>query len=54
VLLAAGKHIVRFRYQPKSFQWGATISGLSMAGLLAFGFMRPCRKSRPEPPAGKQ
>jgi hypothetical protein len=54
VLLAAGKHIVRFRYQPKSFQWGATISGLSMAGLLAFGFMRPRRKSRPEPPVSKR
>ena len=41
VLLSAGKHSVRFRYQPKSFRWGAAISGLSMAGLLAFGFMRP-------------
>ena len=45
VLLSPGKHSVRFRYQPKSFRWGAAISGLSMAGLLAFGFMRP----RPRP-----
>jgi hypothetical protein len=37
VLLAPGKHIVRFRYQPKSFRWGAAIS-LAMLGLLAAGF----------------
>jgi hypothetical protein len=44
VLLSPGKHLVRFRYQPKSFRWGATISGLSLAVLLVFGFMRPRRR----------
>jgi hypothetical protein len=48
VLLSPGKHLVRFRYQPKSFRWGAAISGISFAGLLAFGFMRPMRR-RSEP-----
>jgi membrane protein YfhO len=37
VLLAPGKHTIRFRYQPKSFRWGAAIS-LAMLGLLAAGF----------------
>lgn len=37
VLLAPGKHAVRFQYQPKSFRRGAAISGLTMAGLLAIG-----------------
>jgi hypothetical protein len=37
VLLAPGKHTVRFRYQPKSFRRGAAIS-LAMLGLLATGF----------------
>jgi uncharacterized membrane protein YfhO len=41
VLLPPGKHAVRFRYQPKSFRWGATISGLALAGLLVGGFVRP-------------
>jgi hypothetical protein len=44
VPLSPGRHIVRFRYPPKTFRWGATISGLSMPGLLAFGFMRPKAK----------
>jgi hypothetical protein len=44
VLLSPGKHLVRFRYQPKSFRWGAAISGLSLAVLLVFGFMRPRRR----------
>jgi hypothetical protein len=44
VLLSPGKHVVRFRYRPKSFRRGATISGISLAGLLAFGFMRPRRR----------
>jgi hypothetical protein len=44
VLLAPGKHAVRFRYQPKSFRRGATISGLTMAGLLAIGLAVPKRR----------
>ena len=40
VLLPAGKHAVRFRYQPKSFRRGATISGLALAALLAGGFIQ--------------
>jgi hypothetical protein len=43
-LLPPGKHAVRFRYQPKSFRWGATISGLTMAGLLAIGLVVPRRR----------
>jgi len=42
VLLAPGKHAVRFRYQPKSFRAGAAIS-LTMAGLLAIGLVLPRR-----------
>jgi hypothetical protein len=41
VLLPAGKHAVRFRYQPKSFRAGAAISGLTMATLLAIGLVIP-------------
>jgi len=44
VLLSGGRHIVRFRYQPKSFRWGTAISGVGLAGLLAFGVLRPRRK----------
>jgi hypothetical protein len=44
VLLLPGKHLVRFRYQPKNSRRGAAISGLSLAGLLAFGFMRSKRR----------
>ncbi len=44
VFLSPGKHTVRFRYQPKSFSRGATISGLTAAGLLAFGFLAPLRR----------
>jgi hypothetical protein len=44
VLLSPGKHIVRFRYRPKSFRRGAGISGISLAGLFVFGFMRPKRR----------
>src|SRR5205807_2747520 len=32
VLLAQGKHNVRFRYRPKTFRAGVAISGLTMAG----------------------
>ena len=39
VLLAPGKHAVRFRYQPKSFRWGAAISGLTIAVLLTIRFV---------------
>jgi len=44
VFLSPGKHTVRFQYQPKSFSRGATISGLTAAGLLAFGFIAPLRR----------
>jgi uncharacterized membrane protein YfhO len=44
VLLSPGKHAVRFRYQPKSFRWGAEISGLTMAVLLAIGFTMSVRR----------
>jgi hypothetical protein len=44
VLLPPGKHAVRFRYQPKSFRWGATISGLALAALLAGGFLTAKRR----------
>ncbi len=44
VLLSPGKHAVRFRYQPKSFRWGAEISGLTVAVLLAIGLMIPRRR----------
>jgi hypothetical protein len=44
VFLSPGKHTVRFRYEPKSFSRGATISGLTAAGLLAFGFIAPLRR----------
>jgi uncharacterized membrane protein YfhO len=37
VFLPAGKHALRFRYQPESFRWGAAIS-LGALGLLAMGF----------------
>jgi hypothetical protein len=37
VFLQPGKHTVCFRYQPKSFRWGATLS-LATLGLLAIGF----------------
>jgi hypothetical protein len=45
VFLSPGKHAVRFRYEPKSFRRGAAISGLTMAGLLAFGLMGPLWRS---------
>ncbi|HMJ63583.1 MAG TPA: YfhO family protein [Bryobacteraceae bacterium] len=41
LLLPAGKHAIRFRYQPKSFRAGAAISGLTMAALLAIGLVIP-------------
>jgi uncharacterized membrane protein YfhO len=44
VFLSPGKHIVRFRYQPKSFSRGAAISGLTAAALLAMGFVAPLRR----------
>jgi hypothetical protein len=44
VFLSPGKHTVRFRYEPKSFSRGATISGLTAVGLLAFGFIAPLRR----------
>jgi membrane protein YfhO len=44
VLLSAGKHAVRFRYQPASFRGGAAISCLALAGLFAGGFLRPRRR----------
>jgi uncharacterized membrane protein YfhO len=43
VLLAPGKHAVRFRYQPKSFPGESAISGLTLAGLLAVGLVLPRR-----------
>jgi hypothetical protein len=46
VLLAPGKHSVRFRYRPKSFRQGAAISGLTMAGLLTVGFLGPMRRKK--------
>jgi hypothetical protein len=47
VLLAPGKHIVRFRYQPKSFRWGAAIS-LAMLGLwLPDSTLRTSRRKCP-------
>lgn len=48
VLLPPGKHAVRFRYRPKSFYGGATLSGFTLAGLLAFGFLRPRRRKQHE------
>jgi len=44
VFLSPGKHTVRFRYQPKSFNRGATISGLTAAALLTMGFIAPLRR----------
>jgi membrane protein YfhO len=43
VLLASGKHVVRFAYKPKSFSTGATIS-VAMLGLLVVGFAIPKRR----------
>jgi uncharacterized membrane protein YfhO len=40
VLLPPGKHAVRFRYRPKSFSTGVSISA-AMLGLLAIGFAIP-------------
>jgi hypothetical protein len=48
VLLPRGKHAVRFRYRPKSFYGGAALGGLTMAGLLAAGFLRPRRRKKHE------
>jgi hypothetical protein len=48
VLLPPGNHAVRFRYRPKSFYGGAAISGITMAGLLAVGFLRPGRRKKNE------
>jgi hypothetical protein len=48
VLLSRGKHTVRFRYRPMSFYAGAALSGITMAGLLAFGFLRPKRPKKYE------
>jgi hypothetical protein len=45
VVLAPGKHAVRFAYKPKSFSTGATIS-LAMVGLLAIGFAIPKRREK--------
>ena len=44
VFLSPGKHTVRFQYQPKSFSYGATISGLTAAGLLAMGIVAQLRR----------
>jgi hypothetical protein len=51
VFLSPGKHSVRFRYEPKSFKLGATISGLTAAGLLAIGFILPLRRRTSRMPA---
>ena len=48
VLLSRGKHAVRFRYRPKSFYGGAALGGFTMAGLMAFGFLRPRRRKKYE------
>jgi len=44
VFLPPGKHAVRFRYQPKSFRIGATISGLTLAALFVIGLVSPLRR----------
>jgi uncharacterized membrane protein YfhO len=46
VLLPAGKHAVRFRYRPKSFRRGASISGFTLAALLAGGIGAAKRRRR--------
>jgi uncharacterized membrane protein YfhO len=33
VKLAPGAHAVRMRYRPRSFRWGAFVSGLTLAAL---------------------
>ena len=48
VLLPPGKHAVRFRYRPASFNRGVAIGGLAMAGLLTAGFLRPRRRKKIE------
>jgi hypothetical protein len=36
-LLSPGKHRLVYRYQPMSFRWGATLSGLAWLGLAGWG-----------------
>jgi hypothetical protein len=48
VLLPPGRHIVRFRYRPKSFRWGTATSGVAIVGLLAAAVVLPRKKKTPD------
>ena len=46
VRVPAGKHVIRWRYRPQSFQWGAIVSLLSVAVLAICCIRRRDNNSR--------
>jgi hypothetical protein len=46
VSVPAGKHVIRWRYRPQSFQWGAIVTLLSAAVLAIFCIRRRDNNSR--------
>ena len=46
VAVTAGQHVIRWRYRPQSFQWGAIVTLLSVAVLAFCCVRRGGRNSR--------
>jgi uncharacterized membrane protein YfhO len=46
VSIPAGQHVIRWRYRPQSFQWGAIVSLLSVAALAICCIRRRDNNSR--------
>lgn len=44
--ISAGTHRVEFVYQPKSFFWGAFISGVAVCGIILYSLIRSAVKTR--------
>jgi uncharacterized membrane protein YfhO len=49
--LPAGRHSVELVYWPRSFVFGAIVSGLTVAGLLLFPLVGRRRRRSPRSPA---